>query len=450
MKVQLVFTSFSYFFIYLFTYLFTNTVMAKPSFRTHHGMHDILPEDSPKWIALETIVRETAKRFHFHEIRTPIMEDTALIARGIGELTDIVSKEMFAFNRGEDQYVLRPEGTASVSRAYIQHNLDQRGGVQRLFYIGPMFRAERPQKGRQRQFHQFGVEVLGAAEAVADTETIAFMIAVIQEIGISRYTLKLNSVGDVESRTAYKEALIAYFTPLKDQLSEISQQRLAQNPMRILDSKDEGDKALVQNAPIILDYLNEECATHFEAVKSQLTQLGIAFEIDPLLVRGLDYYSKTAFEISSPDLGAQDALGGGGRYDLLVEELGGKKTPAVGFACGMERLLIASEALGLVLTEDSRPDVILVSIGEKAQLWSLKAANELRKNALKVSMHYSGGSMKAQMKNANRENARYCIIVGDNELATEEFVLRDMDKSEEHKLTWAQILAQLAPLTKSR
>jgi histidyl-tRNA synthetase len=417
--------------------------MAKPSFRTHHGMHDILPDESPKWVALEAIVRETAKRFHFHEIRTPIMEDTALIARGVGELTDIVSKEMFAFNRGDDQYVLRPEGTASVSRAYIQHNLDQRGGVQRLFYIGPMFRAERPQKGRQRQFHQFGVEVLGSAEPMADTETIAFMVEVIKRIGISRFTLKLNSVGDIESRTAYKEALINYFTPLKSQLSEVSQQRLAQNPMRILDSKDEGDKALVENAPKILDYLNEDCASHFEAVKAQLTHLGIAFEIDPLLVRGLDYYSKTAFEISSPDLGAQDALGGGGRYDLLVEELGGKKTPAVGFACGMERLLIASEALGLNLVNEHRPDVIMVSLGEEAQNWSLKAAHELRALGLDVTMHYSGGSMKAQMKNANRENTKYCIIVGDNELAENSFVLRDMDKSDEQKLDWNQIKAHL-------
>lgn len=417
--------------------------MAKPSFRTHHGMHDILPDESPKWVALEAIVRETAKRFHFHEIRTPIMEDTALIARGVGELTDIVSKEMFAFNRGDDQYVLRPEGTASVSRAYIQHNLDQRGGVQRLFYIGPMFRAERPQKGRQRQFHQFGVEVLGSAEPMADTETIAFMVEVIKRIGISRFTLKLNSVGDIESRTAYKEALINYFTPLKPQLSEVSQQRLAQNPMRILDSKDEGDKALVENAPKILDYLNEDCSSHFEAVKAQLTHLGIAFEIDPLLVRGLDYYSKTAFEISSPDLGAQDALGGGGRYDLLVEELGGKKTPAVGFACGMERLLIASEALGLNLVNEHRPDVIMVSLGEEAQNWSLKAAHELRALGLDVTMHYSGGSMKAQMKNANRENTKYCIIVGDNELAENSFVLRDMDKSDEQKLDWNQIKAHL-------
>lgn len=416
--------------------------MAKPSFRTHHGMHDILPEESPKWVALEAIVRETAKRFHFHEIRTPIMEDTALIARGVGELTDIVSKEMFAFNRGDDQYVLRPEGTASVSRAYIEHNLDQRGGVQRLFYIGPMFRAERPQKGRQRQFHQFGVEVLGSPEPMADTETIAFMIEVIKQIGISRFTLKLNSVGDIESRTAYKEALINYFTPLKSQLSEISQQRLAQNPMRILDSKDEGDKALVENAPKILDYLNEECAKHFEAVKQQLVSLEIEFEVDPLLVRGLDYYSKTAFEISSPDLGAQDALGGGGRYDLLVEELGGKKTPAVGFACGMERLLIASEALGLNLAEENRPDIIMISLGEAAQQWSLKAAQELRSTGLTVSMHYSGGSMKAQLKNANRENARFCIIAGDNELATNEFVLRNMDKSEEKKLSWPDIISQ--------
>lgn len=418
--------------------------MAKSAFKTHHGMHDILPEESVQWQALEQIIRETARLFHFHEIRTPILEDTRLIARGVGELTDIVSKEMFAFNRGEDQYVLRPEGTASVARAFTQHHLDQRGGVQRLFYIGPMFRAERPQKGRQRQFHQFGVEVLGSAEPIADVESITFMLSVLQKIGLERFTLRLNSVGDVESRKAYKDALIAYFTPLKEQLSEVSQQRLTQNPMRILDSKKEEDQALVAQAPRITDYLNEDCSTHFEEVKRLLDGLEIAYTVDPLLVRGLDYYSKTAFEVSSPDLGAQDALGGGGRYDLLIEELGGKSTPAVGFACGMERLLIAAQEINKRLAEEPRPTVSLIPLGDRAKNWAIKALKELRSDGISATMHYTGSSMKAQMKQANRENAHYTLIVGDNELDSGALTLRDMDNSSESALNWTEVRTKLS------
>lgn len=418
--------------------------MSKASFRTHHGMYDILPDRTPEWQALEKIIHEVAKNFRFSEIRTPILEDTRLIARGVGELTDIVSKEMFAFSRGDDQYVLRPEGTASVARAYTQHHLDQQGGVQRLYYIGPMFRAERPQKGRQRQFHQFGVEILGTDAPIADVESISFMLNVLQAIGLNRFTLRLNSVGDVESRKAYKEALVAYFTPLNNQLSETSQTRLVQNPMRILDSKNEQDQKLVEKAPRISDYLNEDCRQHFEQVKALLDALEIEYEVDPLLVRGLDYYSKTAFEVSSPDLGAQDALGGGGRYDLLIEEIGGKPTPAVGFACGMERLLIAAEQVNTVLAEPKRLDVALITLGERAAVWSVTALKKLRDAGICASMHYAGGSMKAQMKNANREQARYTLIVGDAELDEKAFNLKDMDAGTEQRLSLNEIIKLLS------
>jgi histidyl-tRNA synthetase len=416
-------------------------------FTTHTGMVDILPGESEKWQYLEGLVREVARRFHFREIRTPIMEPTEMIARGVGQLTDIVSKEMFAFDRGDDHYVLRPEGTASVCRAYIQHRLDQRGGTQRLFYIGPMFRAERPQKGRQRQFHQFGAEILGSADPLADAEVIAFMAEVYRMAGIVNTTLRINSVGDPESRLSYKEALIAYFKPMEAQLSEISRTRLQNNPMRILDSKEPEDQALVAGAPSIIDYLNLDCLDHYGKVKSHLEALGILYVEDHRLVRGLDYYTKTAFELTSPDLGSQDALGGGGRYDLLVEELGGQPTPAVGFASGMERFMIACEALGIALGGEPTADVYIACHGDNARDWAVKAAQEFRNSGVSTMYDTSGRSVKAQMKEANREGAKWTIVVGDSELEKGEFVLRDMQASEEQSLPFASIKSRVVPST---
>lgn len=416
-------------------------------FTTHTGMVDLLPGETEKWQHLESLVREVARRFHFQEIRTPILEPTEMIARGVGQLTDIVSKEMFAFDRGDDHYVLRPEGTASVCRAYIQHRLDQRGGAQRLFYIGPMFRAERPQKGRQRQFHQFGAEILGSADPIADAEVIAFMAEVYRLAGIKNTTLRLNSVGDPESRQAYKEALVAYFTPLADKLSEVSRTRLQNNPMRILDSKEPEDQKLVADAPSIHDYLNQDCLDHYEKVKQHLGALGIPYVEDHRLVRGLDYYTKTAFELTSPDLGSQDALGGGGRYDLLVEELGGQPTPAVGFASGMERFLIACEALGIPMGTEPKADVYIACHGDQARAWAVKAAQELREDGVSVMYDTVGRSVKAQMKEANREGARWTIVVGDSELEKGEFVLRNMAASEEQTLQLNAIKSTISAKT---
>ncbi len=408
-------------------------------------MVDLLPGEIEQWQALEAIIRETARRYHFQEIRTPVMEQTELIARGVGQLTDIVSKEMFAFDRGEDRYVLRPEGTAPVARAFVQHHLAQRGGCQRLFYIGPFFRAERPQKGRQRQFHQFGAELIGASGAIADVEIIAFMLAVYRQVGISNITLKLNSVGDPASRNAFRKALHDYFLPLKDDLSEISRKRLDTNPMRILDSKEEEAQPLKAGAPKIIDYLTPESKAHFDAVITLLEKMHIPFERDPFLVRGLDYYTETAFELVSPDLGSQDALGGGGRYDLLIEEVGGQPTPAVGFACGIERLMIACEALGITLADPAGPDLYFVTRGEEAAQWALENMPALRGKGIVCTMDYSGRSLKAQMKDANRQGARFAVIVGEQELADNRFTLRNMAESDEVTVSPDELADRILP-----
>lgn len=417
--------------------------MAQPTFSTHVGMVDILPDEVGKWQALERIIHEEAKKFNFEEIRTPIMEQTELIARGVGQLTDIVSKEMFAFERGEDQYVLRPECTAPVARAFVEHHLEQRGGTQNLYYIGPMFRAEKPQKGRQRQFHQFGAEIIGADDPAADVDIIALMMSIYERVGIKNTTLKINSVGDPESRKAYTKALKDHFRPNLSELSEVSQKRFKNNPLRILDSKEEEDQPFIKNAPVITDFLTEETAEHYTRVKELLEELDIPFEEDPHLVRGLDYYTRTAFELISPDLGAQDALGGGGRYDLLIEEIGGQHTPAVGFAAGMERLLIACDELNIDLVEEEMLDVYIVTLGDEARMWALKHLPKLRNAGLSASMDYIGRSIKAQMKDADRENACHVIIVGGNELAEGKFTLRNMRASEEDSYTFEEILTKL-------
>ncbi|HMB99368.1 MAG TPA: histidine--tRNA ligase [Balneolaceae bacterium] len=418
--------------------------MAQPKYRTHLGMVDILPDEVRKWQFIEQLIRDEAAKFNFEEIRTPIMEQTELIVRGIGQLTDIVSKEIFTFNRGDDHYVLRPELTAPVVRAFVENHLEQRGGTQKLFYIGPMFRAERPQKGRQRQFHQFGVEIIGSDDAVADVETIMFMMHIYKKIGITNTKLKINSIGDPESRDRYKEALKDYFRPHIDRLSDISRKRLEKNPLRILDSKEEEDQPLIENAPLIADYLNEESAAHFEKVKNYLDDLEVTYHVDQHLVRGLDYYTRTTFELTSPDLGSQDALAGGGRYDLLIEEIGGQPTPAVGFAAGIERLMIACEELGIKLSEPKTVDVYIVTLGEKARKWGVKTLPELREAGYSATMDYMGRSMKAQMKDANRENATFAIIVGDHELESGKFTFRNMEKSEERSLSFDQILKKLS------
>lgn len=420
--------------------------MAELKYQTHHGMTDLLPDETRKWQALEQIIRKEAAKFHFEEIRTPVLEPTELIVRGLGQLTDIVSKEIFAFQRGDTNYVLRPEMTAPVARSYVEHRLDQRGGTQKLYYIGPMFRAERPQKGRQRQFHQFGLEVIGSADPIADIEVISFMVHIYQTIGIRNTRLRINSVGDLQSREAYKKTLKAYLKPHLPSMSELSRTRFEKNPMRILDSKEPEDQPVIEQAPLIGDSLSESSREHFNMVKKLLDDLGIDFEEDPYLVRGMDYYTETAFELISPDLGAQDALAGGGRYDLLIEEIGGEPTPAVGFAAGMERLLIACDELGIELDPGKSLDLYIVTMGGSAREWAMPVLQQVRGMGLSATMDYQGRSLKAQMKDANRAAANYTLIVGDHELARNRFTFRDMGASEEESLSLDEILERMQKL----
>ncbi|MEB3212618.1 MAG: histidine--tRNA ligase, partial [Leptolyngbyaceae bacterium] len=327
------------------------------------GTRDILPEDIGHWQHVEAIARETLGRAAFREIRTPIFEQTSLFERGIGEATDVVGKEMYSFtDRGDRPITLRPENTAGVVRAFIEHNLYAQGGVQRLWYTGPMFRYERPQAGRQRQFHQLGVEVIGSADPRADVEVIALAMDLLSQLGITELSLNLNSVGNFGDRQRYREALVDYFTPFKDELDADSQERLTRNPLRILDSKDQRTQEIATDAPSLLDYLEDDSKRHFERVQALLTNLNIVYELNPRLVRGLDYYTHTAFEIISNNLGAQGTVCGGGRYDGLVTQLGGPDTPAVGWAIGMERLILLLQQVRPTI--DVSLDFYVVSRGD--------------------------------------------------------------------------------------
>jgi histidyl-tRNA synthetase len=413
------------------------------SIQALRGTRDILPEEVRYWQLLEAIAKQILDRAAYQEIRPPIFERTELFARGIGEATDIVGKEMYTFyDRATPprSVTLRPEGTAGVVRAYIQNNLYASGGVQRLWYIGPMFRYENPQAGRQRQFHQLGVEVIGTADSRADAEVIAIATDILRTLGLKNLHLDLNSVGSPEDRHQYREALVNYLTPYKDELDKDSQERLTRNPMRILDSKDERTKQITQDAPSILDYLGAESKQRFEQVQQLLSDLGISCQLNPRLVRGLDYYTHTAFEIISDDLGAQATVCGGGRYDGLVQELGGNSTPAVGWAIGLERLIILLQQI----QESPRPalDFYVVSRGELAEARSLILAQKLRQAGFSVEIDLSGSAFKKQFARADRSGAVACLILGDEEAQNQTVQLKWMASKQQQAIAIADLLAK--------
>ena len=410
------------------------------SLQAIRGTRDILPNESPLWATIEGLARHVLSQSAYREIRTPIFEQTELFARGIGEATDAVGKEMYSFeDRGGRSIALRPEITAGLVRAFIQNKLFAQGGVQRLWHIGPAFRYERPQAGRQRQFHQLDVEILGSRDPRADVEVIAIATRLLNTLGLSALTLDLNSVGSGEDRQKYRDALIAYFTPFKGELDEDSQDRLTRNPLRILDSKDKRTQEIVTDAPSLLDFLSEDSQKHFDGVQQHLTNLGIPFNINPRLVRGLDYYTHTAFEIQSSDLGAQATVCGGGRYDGLVKQLGGPDTPAIGFGMGIERLVLLLQEKGEYSTTPLL-DIYLISRGEKAEMQSVNLADKLRKQGFSVEVDLSGSAFGKQFKRADRSGAVLGLILGDAEAEAENVQMKWLRSGEQSEISQTELL----------
>ncbi|GAA6131062.1 histidine--tRNA ligase [Halopseudomonas sabulinigri] len=416
------------------------------------GMNDILPADSALWQYFERTVADLLTGYGYQQIRLPIVEPTELFKRSIGEVTDIVEKEMYTFDdRNGDSLTLRPEGTAGCVRAMLQHGLLGSGVGQKVWYTGPMFRHERPQKGRYRQFHQVGVETFNLTGPDIDAELIALSWRLWQRLGISdAVKLELNSLGTSADRARYRDDLVTYLKARFEQLDEDSQRRLASNPLRILDSKNETTQALLVDAPKLADYLNDEARAHFTELRALLDAIGIPYQINPRLVRGLDYYGLTVFEWVTDQLGAQGTVCAGGRYDGLVEQLGGKAAPAVGFAMGIERLLLLIETLGKVPAELARQvDVYLVTLGEAAVTAGLRLAEQLRDRlpGLRLVVHAGGGSFKSQFKKADKSGALYALVLGENEVAEQQIGLKPLRTEEEQEnLSWQDLPARLAQI----
>lgn len=406
------------------------------------GVFDILPTCSEEqwrssylWNYIESIIRETAIEYGYKEIRTPIFERTELFVRGVGESSDIVTKEMYTFNdKGDRSITLRPEGTAPVIRAFIENQMHVQTPIHKLFYIGPMFRYERTQAGRYRQHHQFGAEAIGISAPEQDVELIDLVYTVYQKLGLKDLQVCINSIGGPDCRFAFRAALQDYLKNFYDKLSADSQRRFSTNPLRILDSKDPGDQAIVKNAPNILDFLDEESALHFATVKRLLNRLKIPYSINPLLVRGLDYYNKTVFEITSGELGAQNSVGGGGRYDGLMKTLGGPDLPTIGFGTGLERILQTMLKQQVQIPAQPAPEVYLIPLGEEAKEACFSLLHELRKANIPSDMDLSGRKLGKVMQYANQIQARYVIVVGEEELKTQEIQLKDMRSGKSLKI----------------
>lgn len=427
-----------------------NTSKTKPNkFQSIKGFYDILPEHTPLWFKLEDTARRVLAQYGYKNIRMPLVESTDLFVRSVGEHTDIVEKEMYAWQDAlnGDKLTLRPEGTAGCVRAVIESNLTYNGPV-RLWYSGAMFRHENVQKGRQRQFHQIGVEAFGFDSPQVDAEQIVLLARLWRELGISDVELQINSIGDAHERAAYRDVLIAYFEQHLDSLDEDAKRRLHSNPLRILDSKNPRMQALCEAAPKLIDCLGDATRAHFDGLCALLREAGVAFTVNARLVRGLDYYNRTVFEWVTTKLGAQGTIAGGGRYDSLVERLGGEPTPACGFGIGLERVFLLMQEYGVVV--DDAPDVYLVNVGELAEQAAFAMAERLRQAGLQVVLHAGGGSFKSQMKKADRSQARYAIILGDDEVNTQQLGLKPMranapDQQQQLSLDAAIAYLQIMP-----
>lgn len=414
------------------------------AFQKPKGTVDILPGVSKKWQYVEEISRMVMGDYQFHEMRTPIFESYELFSRGVGETSDIVSKEMYDFmDKGDRRLALRPEGTAAIVRAYVENKLfgPEHSNPYKVYYMGPMFRYERPQGGRQRQFHQLGVEVFGSNNPATDVETMALAMDLFHQFGLKEFKLVINSLGDKTSRDAYRSALIAYLEPHFDELSHDSQVRLHKNPLRVLDSKDKKDNEIVKNAPSILDFLNEESSKHFETVKTMLEALEIPFEIDHKMVRGLDYYNHTIFEIMSDadGFGSLTTLCAGGRYNGLVEEIGGPETPGFGFGMGLERLMIALDSENVEIPELNELDVYVVGLGDETNIETLKLVQNIREFGFSAERDYLNRKAKAQFKTAAKLNAKVVLTVGESELENQVVNFKVMKTGKQETVSMKEI-----------
>jgi len=414
------------------------------------GTHDLYPgadswaDDSARRQHLEEQFRLLCRLYGYGEVRTPTFEDTELFKRSVGEETDIVSKEMYTFEtKGGDSLTLRPESTAAVLRAYVENGLPARGGVAKLFYCASHFRYERAQRGRYRQHEQFGVEALGTDDPALDAEVIGLALAFFRRVGVRSLTLKLNSVGSVESRAAYLIALKAFVEPHLAEFSPEGQARFGTNPLRLLDTKNARELEILADAPRLSAHLSDDERAHHETLQGYLTDAGVAYENDPFLVRGFDYYTKTAFEIQSPDLGAQNALGGGGRYNSLVERIGGPPTPGIGFGLGVERTLIALQALAVEMPPAPSPSAYIITVGETARPAGVKLLAGLRAAGIAADTEYGARSMKAQMRAADRARARYAVILGDDEIAQGVVQLKSLADGWQHRVPLAEVVEWL-------
>lgn len=422
--------------------------MSRNKLTAVRGVRDILPEEARNWRNVEELARDIFERFGYGEIRIPLFEKTELFSRGIGGTTDIVTKEMYTFeDKNGDSITLRPEATASICRAYVQNSLYAETGLSKLFCIGPMFRYERPQAGRYRQFHQINAEALGTDDPALDAEVILMLMEFLGEAGLKNLSFQLNNIGDSECRPKYSEALLAFLQKEVSSLDVEVTERIRRNPLRFLDSKDPAHSTIIASAPTIDTFWNDRCRRHFETLCNHLDRAGVCYEKNSALVRGLDYYCLTVFEVTSENLGAQDAVCGGGRYDGLIEDLGGPPTPAIGFAIGLERLLQLTETKDSS-SEDQKPpiEIFIVALGKSAEQESFALASDLRKKGLRTDLAFGGGSMKSQMKRADRSGARYVLMVGEDEISKGVVSLRDMTKSRQDEISKEAIKTHLLSL----
>ena len=404
------------------------------------GTQDILPDDVPKWYYIENKIREVLTKYGYQEIRTPAFEYTELFIRGIGESTDIVTKEMFTFpDRKERSLTLRPEGTAPVVRAYLENNMDRASKVVKLFYIGSMFRCEKPQAGRFRQFNQFGIEVIGTKSPEVDVEVIIVALEIYEKLGLKNLEIVINSVGCKKCRVDYIQKLKKFLINKKDLLCSECVERYEKNPLRVFDCKKDSCQKIIETAPMITENLCPECKLHFEEVKSHLDDFKIKYHLDHKLVRGLDYYTKTAFEIVCKGLGAQNAIAGGGRYDDLVEELGGKPTPGVGFAAGIERMIMVMNQQKINWPKPKCIDIFIVKVSAENKDTAFRLLQKIRNSGLSADLDYSDGSLKSQMRIANKIGARYTVIIGEEELSKDMVTLRNMQTKEQKKVKLDEI-----------